>query len=187
MVQRCLRRPAPQLQVPLVARPRLEPARNGLSLHRVPPSLPSACSLVASGLRRVAAICNVLQGCREKSFNSLRVLRCGRELLICGLWVRFPPGSPEILTKTANREIEPQVETLSETLTRQNRVKLRRRVCLERGQDMAVRVERQRYLRVPERFHDSPRIDALRQQQRGSRVPQIVKPNGGRSALASSE
>jgi hypothetical protein len=84
--------------------------------------------LVASGLRRVAAICNVLQSWREKSFNLLRVLTCGRELLICGLWVRFPPGSPEILTKTSNREIQPQVETLSETLTRQNRVKLRRGV-----------------------------------------------------------
>jgi hypothetical protein len=52
--------------------------------------------LVASGLRPVAAFCSVLQSCREKAFNLLRVSTCGRELLICGLWVRFPPGSPEI-------------------------------------------------------------------------------------------
>jgi hypothetical protein len=84
-------------------------------------------------------------------------------LLICGLWVRFPPGSPKSLTKTTHGRIERRFETLSETLTRQNAVKLRRGVCLERGQDVAVRVQRQRYLRVAERFHDRPRIDALRQ------------------------
>jgi hypothetical protein len=83
-------------------------------------------------------------------------------LLICGLWVRFPPGSPVFLTKTTKRQIKRTFETLSETLTRQNCVKLRCGVCLERGQDVAVRVQRQRYLRVAERFHDRPRIDALR-------------------------
>jgi hypothetical protein len=69
------------------------PQRTGLVTHakRRHEALHHSVRLVASGLRRVDAICNVLQGCREKSFNSLRVLTCGRELLICGLWVHSHP------------------------------------------------------------------------------------------------
>ena len=42
---------------------------------------------------------------------------------------------------------------------------------------MAVGVQRQTDLRVPERLHDRARIDALREQQRRSGVSEIVKPN----------
>jgi hypothetical protein len=85
------------------------PLRARLVTHaqRRQEALQHSARLVASGLRRIAAICNVLQGCREKSFNSLRVLTYGRELLICGLWVRFPPGSPlipkDLATSTTRR------------------------------------------------------------------------------------
>ena len=43
---------------------------------------------------------------------------------------------------------------------------------------MAVGVERQADLRVPERLHDGSRVNALCEQQRRRRVPQIVKPDG---------
>ena len=64
-------------------------------------------------------------------------------------------------------------ETLTETLTAQNRVELRRCVHLKRRQDMAVSVESQANLRVPERLHDRPRVNALREQQRRRRVPPV--------------
>jgi len=43
-----------------------------------------------------------------------------------------------------------------------------------------MRVHRQIDLRVPERFHDGPRIDALREQQCCRGVPQVVEPDEGK-------
>ena len=47
----------------------------------------------------------------------------------------------------------------------------------KRRNDVRVGVEGHTDLRMPERFHDRPRVDALREQQRRGRVPQNVIPN----------
>src|SRR5258706_12090069 len=93
--------------------------------------------------------------------------------------VRFHRGS---LLSSANPQITFNVasgEALSEALTRQDRIELRGGLGLERREYMRIRVERQADLRMPERLHDRPRIDALGQQERGGRVPQIVEANVG--------
>ena len=48
-------------------------------------------------------------------------------------------------------------------------------VLLQRWEDVAVGVQRQADLRVAERLHHDARIDALREQHRCARMPEIVK------------
>ena len=53
-------------------------------------------TLVARRLRRSASRWHGLHTCRQELLNVLRISIDARGLLICGLWVRFPPGSPLI-------------------------------------------------------------------------------------------
>jgi hypothetical protein len=64
--------------------------------------------------------------------------RQGRFLLICGLWVRFPPGSPDFLKNFPISQPDRTVDNLTDNLPRENRVHLDRGIGLQRRQDVAV-------------------------------------------------
>src|SRR5262249_4870470 len=58
------------------------------------------------------------------------------------------------------------------------RVHLRGRVHATGGQDMRVRIEGERNLRMAERLHHDSRVNSLREQQRRARVTQVVDTHG---------
>src|SRR5262245_3510256 len=61
-----------------------------------PKTMTTHLVLVAPGLQRSASGWHVLHTSFAKTFNLFGISIAARGFLICGLWVRFPPGSPLI-------------------------------------------------------------------------------------------
>jgi hypothetical protein len=77
---------------------------------------------VAYGLRRIAAICNVLQTCSSKSLNTFIYFDRVKRLLICGLLVRFQRGSPAFARPAGEAPAgEPSSQSTAEAVRRSRR------------------------------------------------------------------
>ena len=76
------------------------------------------------------------------------------------VWLtRFPF---DILKFQSTGTAVPGFDTPTDTLSLENSIHPSGRVVLKCRQDVAVRVEGQRYLRMVQRFHDDARIDAAK-------------------------